>query len=229
MASCFFLRYANAPGSGNRVPHPSKGNIPVSPEVIYPPRSAALYCESMQFPVPPRGVEIVLVLLVLAAAAFDIRSRRIPNWLTAGGVLAGLALNAFLYPVLPGLLFALEGLAVGLGVYLALYAIRAMGAGDAKLMAAVGALAGWQDWFGIFIVTAVIGGVMAVIFALSRGRLKTTFWNVGFILTEMKSGRAAYLKKEELDVRSPKAVGLPHGAVIAVGTLMFLGLAALGA
>jgi prepilin peptidase CpaA len=223
MASCFFLRYANAPGSGNRVPHPSKGNIPVSPEVIYPTRSAALYCESMQFPVPPRGVEIVLVLLVLAAAAFDIRSRRIPNWLTAGGVLAGLALNAFLYPVLPGLLFALEGLAVGLGVYLALYAIRAMGAGDAKLMA------GWQDWFGIFIVTAVIGGVMAVIFALSRGRLKTTFWNVGFILTEMKSGRAAYLKKEELDVRSPKAVGLPHGAVIAVGTLMFLGLAALGA
>jgi prepilin peptidase CpaA len=180
----------------------------------------------MQFPVPPRGVEIVLVLLVLAAAAFDIRFRRIPNWLTASGVVAGIAVNAFLYPVLPGLLLALEGLGVGLGVYLVLYAIRAMGAGDAKLMAAVGALAGWQDWFGIFIVTAVIGGVMAVVFALSRGRLKTTFWNVGFILTEMTSGRAPYLKKEELDVRSPKAIGLPHGAVIAVGTLVFLGLAA---
>jgi prepilin peptidase CpaA len=183
----------------------------------------------MQFPVPPRGVEIVLVLLVLAAAAFDIRTRRIPNWLTAGGVLAGLALNIFLYPVLPGLLFALKGLAVGLGVYVVLYALRAMGAGDAKLMAAVGTLAGWQDWFGIFIVTAVIGGVMAVVFALSRRRLKTTFWNVGFILTELKSGRAPYLTKEELDVRSPKSVGLPHAAVIAVGTMVFLGLTGLGA
>ncbi|MGA2115974.1 MAG: A24 family peptidase [Bryobacteraceae bacterium] len=181
----------------------------------------------MQFPVPPRGVEIVLVLVVLAAAAFDIRFRRIPNWLTAGGVVAGIALNAFLNQARPGLLLgSLEGLLLGLGVYLVLYAIRAMGAGDAKLMGAVGALAGWQDWFGIFIVTAVIGGVMAVVFALSRGRLKTTFWNVGFILTEMTSGRAPYLKKEELDVRSPKAIGLPHGAVIAVGTLVFLGLAA---
>ena len=63
----------------------------------------------MQFSVPPRGVEIVLVLLVLAAAVYDIRTRRIPNWLTASGVLAGLALNTFLYPVLPGLLFALKG------------------------------------------------------------------------------------------------------------------------
>ena len=181
----------------------------------------------MQFPVPPRGVEIVLVPLVLAAAVYDIRFRRIPNWLTAGGVVAGIALNAFLYPVLPGLLFALEGLAIGLGVYLVLYFIRAMGAGDAKLMAAVGALAGWRDWFGIFLVTAIVGGVMAVIFAFSRKRLMATFWNVGFILAEMKSGRPAYLKREELDVRSPKAFGLPHGAVIAVGTLVFLGLAAL--
>jgi prepilin peptidase CpaA len=183
----------------------------------------------MQFSVPPRGVEIVLVLLVLAAAAYDIRTRRIPNWLTASGVLAGLVLNTFLYPVLPGLLFAFKGLAVGLGVYVVLYALRAMGAGDAKLMAAVGTMAGWQDWFGIFIVTAVVGGVMAVIFALSRRRLKTTFWNVGFILTELKSGRAPYLKKEELDVRHPKSVGLPHAAVIAVGTLVFLGLTAFGA
>jgi prepilin peptidase CpaA len=183
----------------------------------------------MQFPVPPRGVEIALLLLVLVAAAYDIRTRRIPNWLTASGVLAGFALNTFLYPVLPGLLFAFKGLAVGLGVYIVLYAIRAMGAGDAKLMAAVGALAGWQSWFGIFIVTAVIGGVMAVIFALSRRRLKTTFWNVGFILTELKSGRAPYLKKEELDVRNPKSVGLPHAAVIAVGTMVFFGLTVLGA
>ena len=46
------------------------------------------------------------------------------------------------------------------------------------------------------------------------------------ILNEMKSGRPAYLVREELDVKSSKSLGLPHGAVIAVGTLFFLGIAA---
>jgi hypothetical protein len=49
---------------------------------------------------------------------------------------------------------------------------------------------------------------------------------VSFILSELKSGRPAYMRKEELDVRSPRALGLPHGAVIAVGTIFFLALAA---
>jgi hypothetical protein len=56
--------------------------------------------------------------------------------------------------------------------------------------------------------------------------VKKTLWNVSFILSEMKSGRPAYMGKEELDVRSPRALGLPHGAVIAVGTIFFLALAA---
>ena len=65
---------------------------------------------------------------------------------------------------------------------------------------------------------------MALILVATKGRVKKTFWNVGFILNEMKSGRPAYIAKEELDVRNPKALGLPHGAVIAVGTVFFLAL-----
>ena len=99
-----------------------------------------------------------------------------------------------------------------------------MGAGDVKLMAAVGALVGWERWFGIFFVTALIGGVMAMILVVSRGRLQKTFFNVGFILSEMKSGRPAYLANEELDVKNKKALGLPHGAVIAVSTVFYLAL-----
>ncbi len=101
-----------------------------------------------------------------------------------------------------------------------------MGAGDVKLMAAVGAMVGWEDWLGIFVITALLGGLMALILATSHGRIKKTLWNVGFILSELKSGRPAYMKREELDVRSPKAMGLPHGAVIAVGAVFFLVLAA---
>jgi prepilin peptidase CpaA len=107
-----------------------------------------------------------------------------------------------------------------------LYILRAMGAGDAKLMAAVGALVGWKAWFGIFLVTAIIGGIIALVLVMMRGRLQRTLWNVGFIVSEMGKGRPAYLGKEELDVRSPKAMGLPHGAVIAISTFFFLAIAA---
>jgi prepilin peptidase CpaA len=182
---------------------------------------------TLSFSLPPPGVEAVLIPLVLGAAVFDVRYRRIPNWLTVTGVLAGLALNGFLAQGRPGLFVSsLLGLAIAFGVYFVLYALRAMGAGDVKLMAAVGAIVGWPNWFGIFIVTAIIGGIMALILAAARGRVKKTFWNVAFILNEMKSGRPAYVRREELDVKNPKALGLPHGAVIAVGTIFFLALSA---
>jgi prepilin peptidase CpaA len=178
------------------------------------------------FSLPPPGAEALLLLIVLVAAVYDVRYRRIPNWLSLTGVVFGLAMNTFLYEGWPGLRLSLIGLAVGFGVYFFLYMLRAMGAGDVKLMAAVGAIVGWQDWFGTFLITAMIGGVMALILVATKGRVKKTFWNVGFIISEMKSGRPAYMKKEELDVRNPRALGLPHGAVIAVGTIFFLVLAA---
>ncbi len=182
----------------------------------------------MQWTLPPPGIEVILLTLVVGAAIYDVRYRRIPNWLTLSGVLAGIAMNTFLYWDSPqrwyGCIFALKGLGLGFGLYLLLYALRAMGAGDVKLMAAVGAMVGWEDWFGIFIVTAIVGGIMAVILSIVKKRLGKTFWNVGFILNEMKQGRPAYVQREELDVRNPKSVGLPHGAVIAIGTLFFLAL-----
>ncbi len=180
----------------------------------------------MAFSLPPRGIEVVLLALVLGAAVYDVRYRRIPNWLTLLGVLVGLGLNAFLYQGWPGLRLSVLGLAMGFGVYFALYALRAMGAGDVKLMAAIGSMVGWQNWFGIFIITAIFGGAAALLLVLVRGRLKKTLFNVSFILSEMKSGRPAYVGKEELDVRNPKALGLPHGAVIAVATIAFLALSA---
>ena len=181
----------------------------------------------MAFSLPPPGVEAFLLALVLAAAVYDVRYRRIPNWLTVAGVLAGLALNGFLDQNRPGLFVSsMLGLAIAFVVYFVLYALRAMGAGDVKLMAAVGAVVGWPNWFGIFIVTAIIGGIMALILVVARGRVKRTFWNIAFILSELRGGRPAYLRREELDVKNPKALGLPHGAVIAVGTIFFLALSA---
>jgi|HubBroStandDraft_5_1064220.scaffolds.fasta_scaffold432143_1 prepilin peptidase CpaA len=176
------------------------------------------------FTLPPPGINIPLIALILAACVYDVRYRRIPNWLTASGVFAGIAMNSFIYRGWPGFRLSLAGLAVGFTAYFILYSLRAMGGGDVKLMAAIGALVGVRDWFGIFLITAIVGGVAGLAMVAARGRLKKTFWNVGFILSEMKHGRPAYVGREELDVRNPKSVGLPHGAMIALGTIMFLGL-----
>jgi prepilin peptidase CpaA len=177
------------------------------------------------FPVLRGAVPVVLLTVLIAAAIYDVRYRRIPNWVTAGGVLLGIAINTLIGETGGrGLLFSLAGFGVAFGIYMVLYVLRAMGAGDVKLMAAVGALVGWKAWFGVFFVTAIVGGIMALLLVLVRGRLKHTLWNVGFIVSEMGHGRPAYVGKEELDVRSPKAVGLPHGAVIAISTFFFLAI-----
>ena len=180
----------------------------------------------MQLTYPPPAIVAALLILVIAASVFDVRSRRIPNWVSVAGALVGIGLNAFLADSPSGAWFALKGLLLGFGVYFLLYALRAMGAGDVKLMAAVGSIVGWQNWFGIFIITAILGGLMALILVVAKGRLQKTLFNVGFILSEMKRGRPAYLEREELDVKSSKAVGLPHGAVIAVGCIFFLAISA---
>ena len=121
----------------------------------------------MNLTLPPPGVEALLLTLVLGAAAYDLLYRRIPNWLTLGGAVLGVALNTFLYQGWPGLRFSMAGMALAFGIYLVLYALRAMGAGDVKLMAAVGSIVGWENWFGIFVITAIIGGVMSLILATS--------------------------------------------------------------
>ena len=178
------------------------------------------------FTAPPEKVLIVLLALLIGAAIYDIRYRKIPNWLTLAGVILGFAINFGIGPPEGGVLFALYGFLTAFLIYMFLYMIRAMGAGDVKLMAAIGGLVGWERWFGIFLITAIVGGVMAIVLVAARGRLKRTFFNVGFILSELKHGRPAYAGKEELDVRSGKAIGLPHGAVIAIGTIFFLAVSA---
>jgi prepilin peptidase CpaA len=169
----------------------------------------------------PVSLALILVALVLTAAIWDLKSRRIPNWLSLTGIISGIALNSFLYGF-TGCKESLEGMATAFGVYFLLYLVRAMGAGDVKLMAAVGSFVGPGNWFMIFLITAVIGGVIALTILIWRKRLRKTFDNVFFIVSEMMHFRAPYMGREELSVKSQKAFTLPHGAVIGLGCIVFL-------
>jgi prepilin peptidase CpaA len=172
-------------------------------------------------PVAP-PVAIALAALVLAAAAYDLRLRRIPNWLTLGGLIAGFALHAWL----GGRREAALGFALAVAVYLPLFLLRAVGGGDLKLMAAVGALAGPPAWMVMFVLTAVLGGVAAVALLVVRGGLGRALGNVLHILGQLARFRAPHRERPELDVASPRAVTLPHGAAIAAGVLLYLAAAA---
>jgi prepilin peptidase CpaA len=182
----------------------------------------------MQFTLPPPGMAVMLITLVGIAAIYDIRYRRIPNWLTLAGLITGIALNTFLAWDTPnrwsGLTFSLLGAGLAFILNFILFALRARGGGDVKLMTAIGAMVGWENWVGVFIVSAVFGGIAAILMSIAHKRLGKTLWNVGFIMSEMKEGRPAYLGREELDVKSSKAFRLPAGAVIAVGCFFFLAL-----
>ncbi len=173
---------------------------------------------------PPPAIRILLEILVIVAAIWDIRTRRIPNWLTLSGVILGVGLNTFLFEVY-GLWFSLKGLGLAFGVYMVLYLLHAMGAGDVKLMAAVGAAAGWGNWLGILILTSLAGAVAGLVLIAFKGRFRRTIGNLGIIITSLGRGRAPYKETPELDVSSDQGLRLPHGALIALGTLGFLAAA----
>ncbi|HTM13639.1 MAG TPA: A24 family peptidase [Bryobacteraceae bacterium] len=173
---------------------------------------------------PPPAIRIFLEVLVILAAIWDVRTRRIPNWLTLSGVVLGVALNTFLFEI-NGLWFSLKGLGVAFGVYFVLYLLHAMGAGDVKLMAAVGAAAGPGNWLGILVLTSVAGAVAGLLLVAFKGRFRKTLGNLGILISSLGRGRAPYRETPELDVSSDKAMRLPHGALIALGTLGFLAAA----
>ena len=172
------------------------------------------------FPLAPFSA-VLLAGIVSIAAYTDMDRRRIPNWLTAIGVLAGFFLNVFLYGQ-AGLKNAALGLGFALLIYFPLFVVRGMGAGDVKLMAAVGSLAGPGNWLRIFILTALLGGIIAVIVILYRGSLGRAIRNIKGLLASSIRGRAPYQDNPELDVTSGAGLSLPHGAVIALGTFLYV-------
>ena len=150
----------------------------------------------------------------LAAALADLRFRRIPNWLNMAGAGLGMLVSG-LGPSgnwgQSGL-----GLAVALAIGLVLYLIKALGAGDAKLMAAFGA------WFGLarlpaaFVAMMAGGALLAVLWALRRRVLRKTLVSTGAMLASAISG-ADLMRPQVGDTPSgkfPYGIGLSAGAAV---------------
>jgi len=156
----------------------------------------------------------IILLLAFGAGLWDWRERRIPNWLCVAGAVAGFVLNDWR--------FALAGIALALVIHLPLFALRATGGGDVKLMAAMGALMGMEQWLRMFVISAVLGGVVALGMVLLRGAFGETMRRVWFVLKSLGRGRAPYREKAELDVGSGLGQTMPRGVVVAMAVVVWM-------
>jgi prepilin peptidase CpaA len=162
----------------------------------------------------------LLLLFLTGAMVTDLRARLVPNALVLAGALTGMLLAA-LHPEGVGLLRALGGLALGFALFLPLYLLRAMGAGDVKLMAMTGAFIGAEAIFEATLWVLLAGGALALVFALRRGVARRMAAN----LREMLCSAAASVQiraMPDLSVGPQTAARLPYVVAIALGVAAFL-------
>ena len=170
-----------------------------------------------------RVVPALAVAVGVCAAISDVRERRIPNRLTYSAMIAGLLLQATLQGW-KGLLLSVEGGLLFGGVFLLFYVVRAMGAGDVKLAAALGSIVGVSFALPVMFATAVAGAALAIcIMVLSRRVIETlrnTFWVMGF---HALHGLQVH---PLVNLDNPQGARMPYGLAFAVGTVYWaLGLA----
>jgi prepilin peptidase CpaA len=163
--------------------------------------------------------QAVALVIGSLACVTDLRSARIPNTLTFGGILLGLLFHG-LTPAGSGVTAALAGLLAGLLVFFPFFALRAMGAGDVKLMAALGTWLGWQAAIQIALYGALAGGVLALVLALWRGYLRTAMRNVWALLRYWVAVGIRPFPELTLDAGS--GLRLPYALPIMAGLVVTL-------
>ena len=178
----------------------------------------------MHFIMDPFLVTFLSSILIIAAV-IDIRVKKIPNLIT----FPTMVLGPVYYGVTngwDGLLFSLGGLALGMGIFFILYMMGGMGAGDVKLMGAVGAIVGSKGILLTALFSAIVGGVYALIVLL---------FNIEYLKDLIKRSyitiKSFVFTKQFIPVPAEKSLKKPtlcYGVAIAIGTFSYLILEAYG-
>jgi prepilin peptidase CpaA len=148
---------------------------------------------------------VVAVIAASIGLVTDLRSRRIPNWLTASALVAGVGINLWVAGA-EGASLALAGAAIGFALLIPFYFVRAIGAGDVKLLAAMGALLGPHSLLVTAAAGALVGGFMSIIILARRGRLPIAVHQM-FVMRTVPTPSGA---------KAPYAVAIASGVYFAV-------------
>lgn len=160
-----------------------------------------------------------LILLVLTAAAYDVRTGRIPNWLVGMGLISALVAQGMAIGVGAGCLAWLGGAAVGIGLCFGFFVLGGMGAGDVKLMGAIGAFMGPFGAFHVALVSFLAGGVLALVMVLLRREARRSAAGVSALLLSIPFGSKA-VHAEGQGPKHGGTIQLPYAVAFAAGTLL---------
>jgi prepilin peptidase CpaA len=165
------------------------------------------------------ALEGLALVVAVWAGWLDWRSRRIPNWLTVPAVAVGIGISSIAF-AWPGTKAALEGAGLGLGLLLPFVLARGLGAGDWKLMGALGAFLGPNRLVVVLLGTVLIAGIMAVAQMVRSRRVRQTLSNLWMLILVFATfGMRG--QRENITLDNPGLMTLPFGVAAAISTVAF--------
>jgi prepilin peptidase CpaA len=165
-------------------------------------------------------------IFAIIAAYIDGKELRVPNKITFPMIISGWIYSAIFYGMdgqgwYIGLMWSLAGTAVGIATLLPAYAVGGMGAGDVKMMAAIGAWVHCTITFYAFCVSAIVGAILAVIMVIAAGEGRKHFNQFFFILNEITTIQNPETLAEIATERKSSMRLLPYGIPLAIGTVLY--------
>jgi prepilin peptidase CpaA len=158
-----------------------------------------------------------LIPLAVIISYYDVCYRRIPNPFVLATLIAGLLINAS-FGGINGAVSSLSGCLIGFTLMFVLHVFGAMGAGDVKLFAAIGALTGANLIIPTFLIVTLTGGVLGVVSMIRAGQLKFTMMRVFQILVGLLPG----FQLPRFPVPVDRSYTIPYGVAITLGSLISL-------
>ena len=168
----------------------------------------------------PTWLDLLLLILVVSAAVTDLAIRKIPNLFLLLAWCAAFGLHLYDTAPASGIGNALGGAAIGFALFLPLYAVRGMAAGDVKLMATVGLFLGPGATLQACILTWCVGGAMALAIILFTRRWSDAYANLRGLLLPILLRTGA--PSRETSMARPSVGSMPYGLAIALSTLWIL-------
>jgi prepilin peptidase CpaA len=164
-----------------------------------------------------------LLTLLAIAAVTDLRSRRIPNWLTFLLMLSGI-LQSFFATRIAGTGMSVLGILIGAAIPFVLFFIGALGAGDVKLLAGIGAWMGPLPAVAVFLVEAVVGMVIVLAQATAQGRLQLLMKNSALVALNLFYVREVGVEHASATGRSARSINrpLPYAVPVLIAVLIVL-------
>jgi prepilin peptidase CpaA len=168
---------------------------------------------------------LVLTIVVLLVAWFDVRERRIPNLIVFPAAIAGITLNAFQGWV--GLWLGCRGLLIGFALLFIPYLLRVMAAGDVKFLAAIGAFVGATGVVRVLLLALMAYPILAIVFLIQQRKLALTLKRFARLTSSLfgvfiPALRLYAAQLEASDNPEIDSATSPFGLAMSVGTLLAL-------